>query len=370
MLNFIDVLWSSCGGEQGIVVSSNYVEHLDPALILYGKHTISDPMDIIEAQSPISTESAGQMFEFLLYPSDYPVKENGSVLSIPKVHDRLKCLYLVETMVPVKYGKSFVEGRMFIVTDNLKVIPQSPEPYWALFKDIGIKEGCEAKAQTEEKISSDAKITVKIIIRKSNNKILFVEAGKYFVDFLFIILVLPLGSVVKFLERTPNLGCISTLYKSVGSSEFDRFITSSCRRKNLLSPIIAPRLWSENRILDIGEIIYLAYKYKGITQKAPSNALDKVTSYAVVNPNPMDGILRGSRRDRLINKFVESEYQKIDCLMELFTRYSDIVKADIERMDRIEFYDLEMDEEERNNKKLESRLHSLQVMDVVVHAAL
>ncbi|KAF6157131.1 hypothetical protein GIB67_041592 [Kingdonia uniflora] len=50
--------------------------------------TISDSMDIIEAQSPVSMESAGQMFGFLLYVSDYPVKENGSVLSVPKVHDR------------------------------------------------------------------------------------------------------------------------------------------------------------------------------------------------------------------------------------------------------------------------------------------
>lgn len=35
----------------------------------------------------------------------------------------------------------------------------------------------------------------------------------------------------------------------------------------------------------------------------------------------LGGILRGSRRDRLLCKFVENEYEKIDRLMELYTRY-------------------------------------------------
>lgn len=32
------------------------------------------------------------------------------------------------------------------------------------------------------------------------------------------------------------------------------------------------------------------------------------------------GILRGSRRDRLLSKFVENEFEKIDRLMELYMR--------------------------------------------------
>lgn len=33
------------------------------------------------------------------------------------------------------------------------------------------------------------------------------------------------------------------------------------------------------------------------------------------------GVLRGSRRERLLSKFVENEYEKIDRLMELYIRY-------------------------------------------------
>ncbi|KAJ4844699.1 hypothetical protein Tsubulata_020675 [Turnera subulata] len=73
------------------------------------------------------------------------------------------------------------------------------------------------------------------------------------------------------------------------------------------------------------------------------------------------GILRGSRRERLLGKFVENECEKIDRLMELYMRYSDRVKAETQRMDELELDDLEMDEDERYNRKLESGLYTLQV---------
>ncbi|KAL5983171.1 hypothetical protein ACLOJK_017254 [Asimina triloba] len=73
------------------------------------------------------------------------------------------------------------------------------------------------------------------------------------------------------------------------------------------------------------------------------------------------GLLRGTRRDRLLSKFVENECEKIDRLMELYMRYSDRVKAETERLDQLELDDLEMDEEERYNRKLESGLYTLQV---------
>ncbi|XP_030968113.1 beta-galactosidase 17-like [Quercus lobata] len=43
---------------------------------------------IVKSENPISMESVGQMFGFLLYVSEYAAKADGSVLSIPKVHDR------------------------------------------------------------------------------------------------------------------------------------------------------------------------------------------------------------------------------------------------------------------------------------------
>ncbi|XAR67615.1 Beta-galactosidase [Bertholletia excelsa] len=49
---------------------------------------IKNTIDVAESESPISMESAGQMFGFLLYVSQYAGNNEGSILSIPKVHDR------------------------------------------------------------------------------------------------------------------------------------------------------------------------------------------------------------------------------------------------------------------------------------------
>ncbi|CAN4098514.1 unnamed protein product [Withania somnifera] len=41
-----------------------------------------------ESENPLAMEFLGQMFGFMLYVSDYKAKANGSLLFIPKVHDR------------------------------------------------------------------------------------------------------------------------------------------------------------------------------------------------------------------------------------------------------------------------------------------
>ncbi|KAM0938187.1 putative beta-galactosidase [Dioscorea sansibarensis] len=58
------------------------------ASLLEVLHVLSDPMEVIERDQPVSMESIGQMYGFLLYTSEYSKKESGSILSIPKVHDR------------------------------------------------------------------------------------------------------------------------------------------------------------------------------------------------------------------------------------------------------------------------------------------
>lgn len=67
-----------------------------------------------------------------------------------------------------------------------------------------------------------------------------------------------------------------------------------------------------------------------------------------------------------MSKFVENEFEKIDRLMELYMRYSNRVKAETERLNNHELDDLEMDEEEIYNRKLESGLYSLQLIAVIL----
>ncbi|KAI3462232.1 hypothetical protein Pfo_018895 [Paulownia fortunei] len=78
------------------------------------------------------------------------------------------------------------------------------------------------------------------------------------------------------------------------------------------------------------------------------------------------GILRGSRKERLLSKFVENECEKIDRLMELYMRYSNRVKAETERLNQLELDDLEIDEEEKYSRKLDSGLYTLQLIAVIL----
>ncbi|VFR02554.1 unnamed protein product [Cuscuta campestris] len=80
----------------------------------------------------------------------------------------------------------------------------------------------------------------------------------------------------------------------------------------------------------------------------------------------LGGILRGSRRERLLSKFVENECEKIDRLMELYMRYSTRVKKEAAKFDQLELDDLEMDEDEKYNRKLEAGLYTLQLIAVIL----
>ncbi|KAK4781138.1 hypothetical protein SAY87_017244 [Trapa incisa] len=47
-----------------------------------------DSFGVVKSEDPLSMESVGQMFGFLLYVSEYGAADDGGILSIPKVHDR------------------------------------------------------------------------------------------------------------------------------------------------------------------------------------------------------------------------------------------------------------------------------------------
>ncbi|CAL1406844.1 unnamed protein product [Linum trigynum] len=50
-------------------------------------------------------------------------------------------------------------------------------------------------------MAAASKVTLKLLVDKKSHKVLFGEAGKEFVDFLFTILSLPLGTVTRLLSK-------------------------------------------------------------------------------------------------------------------------------------------------------------------------
>ncbi|CAN1269325.1 hypothetical protein LINPERPRIM_LOCUS13544 [Linum perenne] len=63
--------------------------------------------------------------------------------------------------------------------------------------------------------TTTSKVTLKLLVDKKGNRVLFAEAGKEFVDFLFTLLSFPLGTVIRLLSKNQMVGCLGSLYQSI-----------------------------------------------------------------------------------------------------------------------------------------------------------
>ncbi|XP_042459300.1 uncharacterized protein LOC122042954 [Zingiber officinale] len=83
------------------------------------------------------------------------------------------------------------------------------------------------------------KLSLKLLIDTAAQKVLFAEAGKEVVDFLFSLLSFPLGSIVKLLSKDRMEGSIGNLYKSIQELD-DSYLQNSKGKSILLNPIHSP----------------------------------------------------------------------------------------------------------------------------------
>ncbi|XP_065871682.1 uncharacterized protein [Euphorbia lathyris] len=86
-----------------------------------------------------------------------------------------------------------------------------------------------------EKEESNPKLKLKLFVEKKSVKVLFAEADKEFVDFLFSLMLLPLGTVVKLLKEDGMLGSLGDLFESIESLD-DTYLQSSENIKSILNP--------------------------------------------------------------------------------------------------------------------------------------
>jgi hypothetical protein len=90
--------------------------------------------------------------------------------------------------------------------------------------------------------SSTFKLTLKLLIDTNNEKVLFAEASKPVVDFIFNILSLPVGTIVKLIGNNNGMvGSIGNLYQSVENLNHN-YMQQDQNKDVLLNPS-APR-WS------------------------------------------------------------------------------------------------------------------------------
>ncbi|TKY65912.1 tyrosine/DOPA decarboxylase [Spatholobus suberectus] len=191
---------------------------------------------------------------------------------------------------------------IFMITDDLKVVPYSLNTFFYLFKNCGLEnmssvnemavtitknqvmdllKGCLSSTTTltslflgkpfvekfkkvefpafDSNANGSSKINVTIMQRKSNGKILFAQGKEDFVDFLFSFLTFPLGGVVHLMEGCSSMGSVDGLYRSIADLDENCWTTKEVKKK-LVEPGLAPQFILSNQLLPIhDDFKYLCY---------------------------------------------------------------------------------------------------------------
>ncbi|MBA0755122.1 hypothetical protein Gogos_020710 [Gossypium gossypioides] len=80
-------------------------------------------------------------------------------------------------------------------------------------------------------------VSLKLLVDSTSQRVLFAESGKDFVDFMFNILSLPIGSVIKLLTKEQMVGSLGNLYGSLENMN-DTYSHSPENKDTLLKPIV------------------------------------------------------------------------------------------------------------------------------------
>lgn len=122
--------------------------------------------------------------------------------------------------------------------------------------------------KVESDLNTDIQITVELVIRKSDGKILFAHGEQDFTDLLLSFLTFPLGGVVRKLGGCSSIGSIDGLYKSIVELDENQCFKSKEGKNRLVDPHLAKEYISSKQILPINQsrVNYYCY-YQGQDSK-------------------------------------------------------------------------------------------------------
>ncbi|KAM0903876.1 hypothetical protein ACQ4PT_018399 [Festuca glaucescens] len=81
-------------------------------------------------------------------------------------------------------------------------------------------------------------LSMKLLIDTKAQRVLFAEASKDVVDFLFSLLALPVGTAVKLLGKDSMVGCVGNLYSSVEKLD-GTYVQPGAAKGAVLHPAVA-----------------------------------------------------------------------------------------------------------------------------------
>ncbi|XP_058741700.1 uncharacterized protein LOC131614088 [Vicia villosa] len=111
-----------------------------------------------------------------------------------------------------------------------------------------------------ELVTGYFQITLKLVIRKSDGKVLCAQGEQNFVNLLLSFLTFPLGGMARTFGEKCSLGSINQLYKSISELNENKYFTTKEAKNRLIDPCISPQFKLNNQFLPIcqpGDVEYL-----------------------------------------------------------------------------------------------------------------
>jgi hypothetical protein len=97
--------------------------------------------------------------------------------------------------------------------------------------------------------TTTAALSMKLLIDRKAQRVLFAEASKEVVDFLFSLLALPVATAVKLVGKDAMVGCVGNLYASVDKLD-STFVQTGAAKDALLSPsVLSPAATTNSSLL-------------------------------------------------------------------------------------------------------------------------
>ncbi|PWZ31361.1 hypothetical protein Zm00014a_001896 [Zea mays] len=102
-------------------------------------------------------------------------------------------------------------------------------------------------------MSTTAALSLKLLIDRKAQRVLFTEARKDVVDFLFSLLALPVATTVKLIGKEAMVGCVGNLYASVNKLD-STYVQAGVNKNALLCPtVLSPAVNTNSSLLRLSQ---------------------------------------------------------------------------------------------------------------------
>ncbi|ONK72302.1 uncharacterized protein A4U43_C04F17920 [Asparagus officinalis] len=99
-------------------------------------------------------------------------------------------------------------------------------------------------------------VTLKLVVDTKRNRVVFAESEKEFVDILFSFLTLPMGTIIRLLNKESSVGCMDKLYMSVENLDYKCLETVACKTM-LLWPRSEAEILCEDLVVNADVLMLL-----------------------------------------------------------------------------------------------------------------